>query len=106
MTFIARHGLVQYEIAQQKIPLWGICEWCPPEETVLDHCHKHGWVRGEICVSHNGRMRQIDAGVSPDRWRPWMVSHWRRCPDCAAQEVREPSTGLEPVRLDLLIPAF
>lgn len=86
MTFIQRYGLVQYDRAvAARFPRVGLCEWCPPQKTYFDHCHAHGWIRGEVCPSHNGRMKQIDARLRSE-WEPWMVQHWLRCPDCAASQ--------------------
>ena len=86
MTFIQRFGLIQYD--RTKLPdRLGMCELCPPLNTVFDHCHEHGWIRGEVCSSHNGRMKQIDAGLRPELWEPWMLMHWQRCPDCAASRM-------------------
>jgi hypothetical protein len=67
----------------------GICEWCPagtflPTGTTFDHCHKHGWVRGEVCHSHNNRMREIDRGTRAETWQHWQVVMFLRCPECAA----------------------
>jgi len=66
----------------------GTCEWCPPETflptgTIFDHCYRHGWVRGEVCHSHNGRMNAIDQGVRQELWERRMAVQWLRCADCA-----------------------
>jgi hypothetical protein len=50
----------------------------------FDHCHSHGWVRGEVCHAHNSRMRDIDRLTNSERWTRWMVKMWLRCPDCEA----------------------
>lgn len=86
MTFIERNGLIRYPGVNLRL---GMCELCPPKSTVLDHCHEHGWIRGELCASHNGRMRLIDAGDGQCGWEPWMLEHWLRCPECAATQARE-----------------
>ena len=92
MTFIEQHGLVQYS-ARRLFPRTGVCEWCqisplPRRATEFDHCHKHGWIRGEICSSHNMRLSSIDAGRNYLSWQHWMIEHWYRCPDCAATDER------------------
>jgi hypothetical protein len=50
-SFIERYGLMKYN---GRHPLkMGTCELCPPtappppSQTVYDHCHQHGWIRGE-----------------------------------------------------------
>jgi len=81
-SFIDRYGPVQYN--RVKLPdRTGICELCPPKNTYFDHCHEHGWIRGELCSSHNIRMARIDADVDQQKWEDWMMRHWYRCPDCA-----------------------
>ena len=88
MNFIERAGLVQYD--RQKLPdRSGVCDLCPPKVTYFDHCHEHGWIRGEVCPSHNGSMKLIDANRNQHLWEPWMLRHWLRCPDCAAARNRE-----------------
>lgn len=86
VSFIERNGLIRYPAANLRL---GMCELCPPKSTVLDHCHEHGWIRGELCASHNGRMRLIDAGDGQQGWEPWMFEHWLRCPECAGTQARE-----------------
>jgi hypothetical protein len=90
------HGLIRYNWFKNP-PLLGRCEWCKPTDTELDHCHLHGWIRGGVCPYHNNRLQLIDAGVSPERWQPWQVAHWLRCPDCAAtleRNVKELSVNM------------
>ena len=82
-----RFGLMKYDRTRLPDRL-GMCELCPPLSTVFDHCHEHGWIRGEVCSSHNGRMKLIDAGLRPELWEPWMLEYWRRCPDCAESRMR------------------
>jgi len=88
----------------------GACELCPSKATVFDHCHMHGWIRGELCRSHNGRMQLIDGGRRRELWEPWVVAHWRRCPDCAfteptfAEDVPPPAQEPEPTPIEDLPP--
>jgi recombination endonuclease VII len=87
-NFVERYGLVQYNCWNiRKYRYLDVCEWCEPEDpwrpTSFDHCHRHGWIRGEICQSHNGRLKRIDKLEYPDRWKRWMIQHWLRCPECA-----------------------
>src|SRR5205823_9787657 len=62
----------------------GRCELCPPtalpppSQTVYDHCHQHGWIRGEVCVSHNRRLTLPGSYY----WGPEMIEFWNRCPEC------------------------
>ena len=79
--FIERNGFVQYSSAPL-LERTGQCDVCPPANTFFDHCHEHGWIRGELCGSHNQRLHSIDAGVRPERWEPWMAEYRRRCPEC------------------------
>jgi hypothetical protein len=93
MTFIERYGLVRYKGTHPS--KLGVCEIClavPPPATYLDHCHDHGWIRGEVCHSHNLKMQAIDAGTKFHLWEPWMLEHWQKCPDC----VRTQSRALPP----------
>ena len=94
MGLIDRVGLVQYH--SLKLPeRVGTCELCPPKNTYFDHCHEHGWIRGELCSSHNGRMQFIDAETRQDLWEDWMLMHWLKCPDCAATSAR--ALAVEPL---------
>lgn len=89
MTFIERYGLVGY--GGTHLPKLGVCEICltiPPPATYLDHCHEHGWIRGEVCHSHNLKMQAIDAGTKVHLWEPWMLEHWQKCPDCVQTQSR------------------
>lgn len=65
---------------------------------VFDHCHEHGWIRGIICASCNGKMRDVDLRMDytqihmltfPDESTievemptPAYNRHWEKCPDC------------------------
>src|SRR5262245_25746155 len=71
------------QVPGPKPPKLGICEVCcgpPLPDTVYDHCHDHGWIRGEVCASHNSLL----AVGYPE---PWMAEHWKRCPECPPLEV-------------------
>jgi hypothetical protein len=100
MSYIELNGLVPYK-SKNCPALSGTCDWCPDRpgyvRTGFDHCHKHGWIRGELCDSHNSRMRKVDAGIARYSWESWMAEHFNRCPDCAEfRPVVEP----EPKQLD------
>jgi Recombination endonuclease VII len=85
MTFIERHGLVQYSKTRYRgTARWrdrpryertGPCELCDAGERycgpflVFDHCCLHGWVRGVICQSWN-----MGLGVMEWRLRAGTVS--------------------------------
>jgi Recombination endonuclease VII len=81
-SFIERYGLMKYN---GRHPLkMGTCELCPPtappppSQTVYDHCHQHGWIRGEVCISHNSRLTVPGSY----QWGPDMIAFWNRCPEC------------------------
>ena len=102
MTFIEAHGYVQYSEARNwPLPRIGLCEW--DHRTYLDHCHVHGWVRGEVCGHHNSRMAAFDAGLLfLDQREPWMLEQWLRCPECddpSTLMFRSPVPTFEGVRL-------
>lgn len=86
--FIELYGLVQYNQGRS-LPRSGRCEMCTRRAVGVDHCHKHGWIRGELCASHNIRLIAIDYGKDPDRWEPWMIRHYIRCPDCKSALIDE-----------------
>jgi hypothetical protein len=109
------HGHVQYQQHRlHHIAYRGRCEHCNAiKRTFYDHCHKHGWIRGEVCGSRNTRMAKLDWGIKPDRWERWMIEQWLRCPDCAATRLgklmgeltaqRLDSTDLEPSREFIMV---
>jgi hypothetical protein len=57
---------------------------------VTDHCHTHGWERGEVCASCNYHMMQHDAGedLTDPRWTltraplSAFIGHAHGCPEC------------------------
>jgi hypothetical protein len=69
------------------VPPGATCGVCPATVAlVTDHCHKHGWVRGVLCIRHNSRMALIDRGVAPSAVGDVgaLVAYARHCPDCPA----------------------
>jgi hypothetical protein len=52
----------------------------------IDHCHKHGWIRGQICAGCNSVMRFMDRTHCIPRYMPALREEFRRqynqCPDC------------------------
>lgn len=52
----------------------------------LDHCHSHGWVRGQVCAGCNSVMRFVDKRRCLSRYMPTLRDEFRRqynqCPDC------------------------
>jgi hypothetical protein len=36
-------------------------------------------------------MKAVDEGIHPERWSPWMLEHWLRCPNCAFVDRARPS---------------
>jgi hypothetical protein len=88
---------------------YGTCPVCQRdgERLITDHCHAHGWIRGQICegcnqmIRHEERrhpMTDLLAGLCWHRHRTeqnyvrcragWLtanarrIAHYRRCPDC------------------------
>jgi hypothetical protein len=60
----------------------------------VDHCHRHGWIRGTLCTSHNMSMKGIDKNLIirylPRQYpkvRDSFVRHYNACPDCADVEI-------------------
>jgi hypothetical protein len=92
---------------KELVALSGICIVCPEQSgyrrTNIDHCHKHGWVRAELCDSHNLRMQKIDKGIDRHRWEPWTVEVFNRCPDCASSRARQGRVGTEPMTMAEII---
>lgn len=88
---------------------YGTCPLCnvPGERLVTDHCHTHGWIRGQVCEGCNQRLRHEErrhsmsdllaglcwhkhrtAGAADQCRAAWRkanaisIGHYRRCPDC------------------------
>lgn len=56
---------------------------------VVDHCHKHGWVRGALCGRCNTAMAYIDRRMTPkaavedgDVTLQALIDHAGRCREC------------------------
>lgn len=110
MGFTDKYGLVQYgetkfftrerimKDKRQRCEIIG-CNWT--SGTIYEHCHRHGWVRGLVCSGCNSRMARVDAvayglsrypftdmmygdGPSAAETSHALITHWMRCPDCAA----------------------
>jgi hypothetical protein len=59
------------------------CEGCgenPASQT--DHCHQHGWVRGQVCRGCNTWMGLIDRRVAPQVDLATLLVLQHRCPEC------------------------
>lgn len=105
---------------------YGTCPIClqDGERLVTDHCHSHGWIRGQICEGCNQVLRHEErrypvadllAGLCFHRHRfvhtaercrtAWLqanihrVAHYRRCPECDQATPQTHSTGLPSHRL-------
>jgi recombination endonuclease VII len=70
--FIEQYGAIQYTQGTGKTYReWtqdtGICEMCRGYgsrfRVIVDHCHKHGWIRGFICNSCNTLLGKYELGV-------------------------------------------
>lgn len=59
-------GLVKYG-KHPSVPPGSACETChrATPDPVADHCHAHGWVRGNLCRSCNTQMGYVDRGIIP-----------------------------------------
>jgi hypothetical protein len=62
---------------------------------VFDHCHRHGWVRGLLCPSHNVRLGQIDAvraieGAVVDLMATPYGRYLPNCFECSGSQRRHP----------------
>lgn len=68
----------------------GVCPLCDlVRDLVLDHCRRHGWVRGSICYSCNAKMDYLDTGYHTARYYPAKYYDWRyHCIDCKKKAVR------------------
>lgn len=61
-----------------------------------DHCHEHGWVRGDVCPRCNTLMSLIDRHISPlesSLTHPLtlaaLITHAGRCPDCKSLGIND-----------------
>lgn len=107
MTFIEEHGLVRYG-TRRRYPRRRSCDLCPlrcvaciagfisicgrrvpcpmcartraGRSFVFDHCHRHGWIRGEVCESCNVRLGRAEGGSLPDD--PVLRQYLGNCPPC------------------------
>lgn len=61
------------------------CVLCGSRRTdlVVDHCHEHGYARGLLCGSCNGRLAALDAGAAPT---PREAFYLGNCPECRKAE--------------------
>jgi hypothetical protein len=99
----------QYSYDVSYSPEWGICPVCsfadeddysgylpePSEDRlVVDHCHRHGWIRGRICFYCNialpmgaqddmlESLKHMVAQFGNEVNIPSHLSQLARCPDC------------------------
>ncbi len=63
---------------------------------MVDHCHEHGFIRGELCTSHNGRIDLLT-------YDPQLAGFRERCPDCAASAEPEYEHGESLLGLALIV---
>lgn len=52
-------------------------------QSVIDHCHEHGWTRGFLCIACNNRIARLDADLSTATARE--LFHRDNCPDCRSE---------------------
>lgn len=62
------------------------CVLCGSRRTdlVVDHCHQHGYARGLLCASCNGRLAVLDAGTAAPT--PREAFYLGNCPECRKAE--------------------
>lgn len=65
------------------------CALCGAQKVrpYIDHCHKHGWVRGPVCPACNTLMALIDRRAVPSAvpeslTLAALIAHTGNCPDC------------------------
>lgn len=103
MTTPVRYG------EQSRAELGSACMLCGARERqpYADHCHHHGWVRGDLCPRCNTLMALIDRRIAPlesSLTAPLtlaaLVEHAGRCPDCEPFSVENlgPTRSLKPAR--------
>jgi recombination endonuclease VII len=91
--------MIKYSIGSP--PGFGTCEICGKRESLNnDHCHTHGWVRGEICTSCNLSIGFIERSsvTSKTDLAESIASHLRKCPECppiTAEYIRLLSRNLQ-----------
>lgn len=67
------------------------------EAPVIDHCHRHGWVRGVLCRSCNGVMMVVDLRITPRSESlkiEMLTAHAGNCIECPKLSVSD----LDPTR--------
>ena len=82
--------------AHPKVPPGATCEGCGGAARVTDHCHAHGWVRGQVCTRCNGLMGIIDRRIAPKVEMALvdsLLGLWHRCPDCSRAGAIELGSG-------------
>lgn len=79
-VYIRDFGQVQYSEGMF-FPPDSSCEVCDTADCrrMVDHCHKHGWVRGVVCNRCNQVLRGVDRGL---RAASRYTGHWHNCLDC------------------------
>lgn len=80
MTFIEEHGVVRYRRSGNPYPhrnCCDLCQVCRAIRFVFDHCHRHGWIRGELCESCNIRLGR--PALLPD---DSALRYLANCPGC------------------------
>jgi Recombination endonuclease VII len=60
----------------------GICQLCQHDRPrVVDHCHRHGRVRGHICAICNAKF-SLRRGFVALELQPVIAAYMRQCPAC------------------------
>jgi hypothetical protein len=71
-SFIEQYGIVRYtQGAANRFREYtedtGVCEMCGGLglrfRVIVDHCHKHGWIRGFVCNSCNTLLGKYERGI-------------------------------------------
>lgn len=81
-----------------------ICSQTSPDP-VVDHCHRHGLVRGDLCRKCNWLMGRIDRLSIPANIKVLItdvLAHSARCPECPALTEEDLTMTARPERRQMI----